>query len=195
MKKSFIALIAPLLVAGAFGAQAEEKLYGESSPQGGFRGRLVETVATVEAIDQQERLVTLKEDDGVMTTIRVGDKVKNLKQVKKGDRVSIQYYESVAWDLIKKKYREEPTKSVSETTTRAEPGQQPSGQTTREVRLIAEVQKVDKRTPSITLKGPEGRVETVIVQDVKNLKDVKVGDQLDIRFTEALAVSLEKAPK
>lgn len=54
---------------------------------------------------------------------------------------------------------------------------------------------IDKETPSITLKGPEGNVATVIVMDPKNLEKVKVGDKLAITYTEAVAISVERAEK
>ncbi|MCK7506097.1 MAG: hypothetical protein MZV70_19805 [Desulfobacterales bacterium] len=45
----------------------------------------------------------------------------------------------------------------------------------------------------MTLKGPEGNKETIKVKDPKNLKKVKVGDNVVISYTEALAISVEKA--
>ena len=45
----------------------------------------------------------------------------------------------------------------------------------------------------LTLKGPEGNVVRVKVMDPKNLEKVKVGDKLFITYTEALAISVERA--
>ena len=47
----------------------------------------------------------------------------------------------------------------------------------------------------MTLKGPEGNVETVRVMDPKNLEKVKVGDRIVITYTEALAISVEAVKK
>jgi len=45
----------------------------------------------------------------------------------------------------------------------------------------------------VTVKGPKGNVNTVKVGDhVKNLDQVKVGDQVVVRYTEAVAISVEK---
>ncbi|HEX5037152.1 MAG TPA: hypothetical protein VFX30_08330 [bacterium] len=185
-----------LLVASAFQAHAWEANVDDASPKGGLKGHVVETVATVQAIDQKKRLVTLKsEDSAEVSTIEVDDSVKNLKQVKKGDRVRIQYYEALAWNVIKSKNRQEPTKTDSQITTSAKPGEKPEGQAARQIHVIAEVRGIDKKTPSVTLKGPEGNSETFVVRDRNNLKGLKVGDQVDITYTEAMAVSVEKAPK
>jgi Cu/Ag efflux protein CusF len=185
-----------LLVAGAFQAHAWEANVDDVNSEGGLRGHVVETLATVQAIDQNKRLVTLKsEDSGEVSTIEVDESVKNLKQVKKGDRVRIQYYEALAWNIIKNKDRKEATKTDSQVTATAKPGEKPAGKTARQVHVIAEVREIDKKTPSVTLRGPEGNSETFAVRDPKNLKGLKVGDQVDITYTEAMAVSVEKAPK
>ena len=47
----------------------------------------------------------------------------------------------------------------------------------------------------MTLKGPEGKLAVVKVQDPANLEKVKVGDELMITYTEALAISVEHAKK
>ena len=48
-----------------------------------------------------------------------------------------------------------------------------------------------KRT--VTLKGPEGKIQTYKVgEEVKNFKQVKKGDQVVLRVTEALALEVEK---
>jgi len=71
----------------------------------------------------------------------------------------------------------------------------PAGVAARQVTVTASVEAIDKETPSITLKGPEGNVVTVIVMDPKNHEKVKVGDKLAITYTEALAISVERAEK
>jgi hypothetical protein len=47
----------------------------------------------------------------------------------------------------------------------------------------------------MTLKGPEGKLAVVKVQDPANLEKVKVGDELMITYTEALAISVEHVKK
>jgi hypothetical protein len=47
----------------------------------------------------------------------------------------------------------------------------------------------------VTFKGPEGNSHTVKAQDPKNLEKVKVGDKVEITYTEALGISVEKAKK
>jgi hypothetical protein len=55
--------------------------------------------ATVEAVDQAERLVTLRGPDGDPFTVHVADEVRNLPQVEVGDQVVIRYREAIAAEL------------------------------------------------------------------------------------------------
>ena len=57
--------------------------------------------ATVEAIDLEKRLVTLKGPKGEKRTIKVGQEARNLPQLKVGDLVTVKYYESMAVEVIK----------------------------------------------------------------------------------------------
>ena len=59
--------------------------------------------------------------------------------------------------------------------------------------MTATVEAIDSKVPSVTLKGPEGKVVEVKIRNRENLENVKVGDQVVITYTEALAISVEKA--
>ncbi|MDG4595308.1 MAG: hypothetical protein P9F75_06385, partial [Candidatus Contendobacter sp.] len=52
--------------------------------------------ATVQAIDLQTREVTLKDQKDRVFTIKVSDEVRNLPQVKVGDRVVVTYQQDLA---------------------------------------------------------------------------------------------------
>jgi hypothetical protein len=52
---------------------------------------------------------------------------------------------------------------------------------------------VDAKRQVITLRGPKRTVE-LKVRDPNQFKLVKVGDQVEATYTEALAVSVEPAP-
>jgi len=43
--------------------------------------------------------------------------------------------------------------------------------------------------------GPRGNTKTIVVRDPQKLNGVKVGDMVDITYTEAIAVEVDKAPK
>ena len=60
--------------------------------------------------------------------------------------------------------------------------------------ITATVEAVDSATREITLKGPKGNVVVMEVpESVKRFSEIKVGDQLHIKYTESLVVALRKA--
>jgi len=62
------------------------------------------------------------------------------------------------------------------------------------VEVTADVIAVDAKTQTLTLKGPNQTVD-LKVADPAQFKLVKVGDQIQAVYTEALAVSVDLAKK
>lgn len=154
--------------------------------------KLVEVTAKVVSIDQKTRMVTLEGSEGNLFTTKVDDDVENLDKVKKGDLVNIQYYESLAWSIIKKDQKVTPVKETTQITLTAQPGKKPLKLETDKIRLIATIQKIDKKKETVTLKGPDGKEVTIKVREPKNLELVKKGDQVEITYTNSVAVAVEK---
>jgi hypothetical protein len=156
--------------------------------------RAAEISAQVVAIDKATRTVTLKGPQGNSVDIVAGDEVKNFDQIKLGDFVVARYAQALTLELRKTKVKAgEPT--VTEAAARAKPGERPAGAVGREIHAIAEVIGVDPKKSTITLKGPRGNVVTLDVQNPDQFKVVKKGDQVEVTYTEALALSVEPAPK
>jgi len=55
--------------------------------------------------------------------------------------------------------------------------------------------RVDPAAKIISLKGPQGNVLDLPVQNPDQFKVVKVGDKVEATYTEAMAISVEPAPK
>ena len=61
------------------------------------------------------------------------------------------------------------------------------------VKLTATVTALDKSTRDVTLKGPQGNELTLTAgPDVKNFDQIKVGDQVNVEFIQALTLELKK---
>jgi hypothetical protein len=199
MKTKFTLALA--LIAAAFAATALAQQPGAtgaavvtSEPGRAAVVREAEISAQVVAIDKVTRTVTLKGPQGKVVDIVAGDEVKNFDQIKLGDFVVARYLQAMTLELRKTKVKAgEPT--VSEAAVRAKPGERPAAAGAREVTAIADVIGVDPKKSTITLKGPRGNVVTVDVQNPDQFKVVKKGDQVQVTYTEALALSVEPAPK
>lgn len=147
--------------------------------------------AVVEALNVDNRVVTLRslsEDETVV--MEVGDEVRNLAQVKVGDRVVVEFLQAVAIDL-KKGGGLDAKAGQAIVAARAQPGDKPAGGIGKATEVVATIVAIDRDNPSVKLKGPHGNVMNVIVRDPKKLDGVDVGDQVVITYTRALAISVE----
>ena len=61
------------------------------------------------------------------------------------------------------------------------------------VEVTAKVEAVDPAKRTVTLRGPEGGVRTIKVDErVRRLEEVKPGDEVVVRHTEALAIAFSR---
>jgi len=193
MKRTFIGIVAAALTFTLAGnASADEKKTAAPEKVGTSESVMVK--ATVEAVDTASRTVTLKGPRGKSFTVSVDEKVRNLSDLKVGDEVVAKYFEAFAFEL-KKPGEAVPGKSVREVADPAGPGGKRAAFGGREVTVVATIEAINANKGTVTLRGPEGKSVEVTAKDPKNLKKVKVGDLVEITYTEALAISIEAAPR
>ena len=75
------------------------------------------------------------------------------------------------------------------------PGSRPGGTLSQQLTVAVTLQSIDPKTPSVTVKTDTVRIMSFRVQDAKNLEGYKVGDTVEITYTQALAISVEPAKK
>lgn len=192
MKRKLAVLLLMVLV-GAFACAATaDKQTAQERELPSLQGSGTATLtATVQAVDLKRRTVTLKGPEGNVFTIKVDDSVKNLPQVKVGDQVVAQYYEAIAVEVMKP--GEAPGgASAKEAVATAKPGEKPAGVVVNTVTVTTTIENINKKDQTVTLKGPQGNTEVVKVRNPQNLEKVKVGDEVVITYTQALAISVEK---
>jgi len=163
----------------------------QPSPDRLKQSAAVQVTATVVSVDQRRRRVTLKNAAGQTRTISVGPEVQNLAQVRRGDQVVVTFYESVLFHLLPAGSAQ-PGVAAAEGADRAAPGQLPGAVAADAVTVIVTVVAVDKNAPSLTVKDPEGEVVTLPVREASRLDPVKVGDLLQITYSQALAIAVER---
>ena len=155
---------------------------------------VIEARATVTAVDAGKREVSLKEPDGTELQIIVTDAVRNFDQIKPGDEVVVRYTEAVAWQ-VKPASKGTPGVSTDSTTTVATPGEKPAADVKDSITLTATITAIDIAKGTATITGPGGESTTVKARDPANLKKVKVGDLVDITYSEAVAISVQPVAK
>ncbi len=196
-------LIQTLAAAGLIGAayvpafaQAPEVTGGtvtSTAPGKGTVTNVLKITASVEAVNAANRTVTLKGRRGNIITLPVGPDVKNFDQIRVGDFVVVRYVEALTLEL-KKGGTAVRERVERDTSASAQPGARPAGGLAREVTIVADVIAVDSKKQVVTLRGPS-RVVDLKIRDPNQLKLVKVGDQVEATYTEAMAISVEPAPK
>ncbi len=146
--------------------------------------------ATVEAIERNARLLTLKEQNGQYTEVTVPADVKRFDTLKIGDTITVKYYENIVLRLKPPGEKAVDTDASAVTPT---PGARPGGTAAVQRTITATITQIDPNVPSITFTGPNGWTYSSRVEDKEALQKVKVGDRLDITWTTAALISIESA--
>ena len=151
----------------------------------------VHATVVVTSIDKANRKLTFKKANGEKETIAVAPDVKAFDHLKVGDKIDVDYMESVALQMLPPGTKP----SASERTMRG--GEAGVHGSAREVTASAEIISVDAATNKVTFKGPRG-VRTVEVQDPalqSKLPSLKPGQVVQLTYTEAMAASIQPAAK
>ena len=183
--KAFVCA-AVLVVATPF-VLAQDKSSAKAQPVAGAE-ETIKMSATVTAIDHAKRVVTLKDAKGNETVLKVGEEARNLGQVKVGDVVNAEYRLAAVVSLKKGAGVRTATEATS--TSRSKLGDKPAGTITQEGTIVADVIGVDVAKGPVSVKGPGGRVVHGKVADKALLKDVKVGDQVELDYVSSLAIQV-----
>ena len=157
------------------------------------RDERIDLTATVEAVDQQTRMVVLRTADGRNATIQAGRDVRNLAQVRVGDRVLVNYYAGVAASVTNPK---DTTQGVERhaAATRSAIGARPAGAIGELLTTTVEIESVDTSFHTVTFKRADGLQRTIGIDDPGTqqfIRKLKRGDRVQITYMEAIAVSVQ----
>lgn len=177
-----IALAGSVLLFGSGMAAAQSRT---------ITGETATITATIEAIDAQSRVLTVKNTDGTYESIVAPPGMTRFDQLKVGDRITARYYENLV--IRVKRPNEAPVDIDSAAVTRGA-GTGPAATAATQRTMTVTVTAKDPAKMSATVKGPNGYVYSRRVQDKKVFDMLKVGDQLDMTWTDALLISAD-SPK
>ena len=148
----------------------------------------VTLAGTVETIDHDKRVVTLKTADGKFETIDVPPSAKRFDELKVGDKVSVTYNNNVS---VRLKPPGEPAVDTGSKTSTMGQEVRPGGTTAVQRTMTAHVDSIDKSTASMTFVGPNGWKYSRHVVDPTVFDKVKVGDSVDITWNTDVTVSVQ----
>ena len=188
--------LAAMAVAFAVAAPVYAQTAGGVVATAPGKAAMVETVkatATITALDKATRDVTLKGPQGNQMTVTAGPEVKNFDQLKVGDQVDLQYIEAMTLAL-KKGGGMVVSRTEKADAVGAKKGETPGGAVGRQVTIVADVVAVDAAKQTISLKGPKETV-TMRIPDPEQFKRIAKGDQVEAKFTQAVAIAVAPAAK
>ena len=191
MKKIIIAIVIAAVAVGGYFYLTKPKapIAGATAQESAliYDGEVIK-------IDAATRTVTLKNKDGE-TSIVAGPEVKNFAEIKVGDHFDVVYELAVAIELVKVKNPGVTGEQVTTSTATAPQGDKPGMITTNTVTATANVEAIDAAKNIVSLKGPQGNIIKVKVQNPDLMKDIAVNDQVKVVYTEAIAAVVSEPTK
>ncbi len=156
--------------------------------------------ATVEAVDAATRAVTLRGPSGDVTLV-AGPEVRNFDQIKAGDRLVASYYVAVSAQRGTDPAADTGApamKPQSTTATYSAPlGSRPAGAVTRTTTMTVKIESVDTASETVSFTRPDGTHRTVAAETPQMrdfINTLAPGDEVDVTYTEAVAVEMHPAP-
>jgi hypothetical protein len=187
--RSLLSVASAVLAAGVLtAAPSETPAASAREPFAQIEGQAVTLEATVEAVDLETRMVTLRSSKGA-TTIKAGDEVKRLSELKPGDVVVVRYFEALAMSIAD---AATPTSvAAGDAAGRTDKTAPPGAGAISRVEAVVEITGIDAKAQTVTFKGPAGNSRTIRARYPENLQKVKVGDKVQVVYTESLAIAIE----
>ena len=152
-----------------------------------------EIAAIVTAVDQSQRLVTVRGPQGNEVTLEAGPEVRNLAQVRVGDTVRVIYEQAYIATLTDAE-EVDPFVPVAVGAVRAEPGERPAAAVGSIVTMLVKIESVGPDGLTVTFSGPDGQLQAIYVRREESqafVRSLRPGDIVELTLAEALAIIVE----
>lgn len=152
-------------------------------------------VGVVETVDATAREVLIRgqagAQSGALLTMVVGRAVTRLNQIRPGDRVTVRYYQALAAQAVR------PLSGAAQPfagMSIAREANRPGGEITKVRAGRVTITAVDRETGTVSFVGENNLSRTVTAQNPQVqsfIRSLRVGEQVDMVYEEALAISIE----
>jgi len=164
--------------------------------EGRGAAEVVTVKARVDSIDKATRRIGLTGPEGRSMSVVAGPDVRNFDQIMVGDTVVLKHFQALAVDLIKRPGSDGIREMVQREGVMVSPqGGMPGSMAGRETVIIANVWSVDKKRQIVTLRGAREGLREFKVKDPARLAAVQVGDQVELKYVDAVAVGVTRVAK
>ena len=154
-------------------------------------------LAVVTAVDPTTREVDLRNQEGEITTVVAGPEIRNFAQIKVGDTLNVRMMQALLMEVRPKKTLVKRTE-VEAGVALAPQGGQSGVATGRRITTTVTIQALDMKKDFVKFTLPDGEVRSTTAKTAAGkelLHTLKVGDQVDVVFTEATGLVMEPAAK
>jgi hypothetical protein len=147
--------------------------------------------AIVESVNKETREIRVIDADGKMHKFVAGDMVANFDQIEPRDRIVTEYLESVAVFVAP---AGTPALGDLGLVEVAPIGEKPGVAIADTFMVAATIDSIDPEERIVALRGDDGFQTAIRVADDVDMDTFKVGDEVRMRVTEAIAISVVEAP-
>ena len=158
-------------------------------------GRVVTSTARreaiVESVNKETREIKVVDANGKIHTFVAGDMVANFDQIEPRDRIVTEYLESIAVFVAP---AGTPALGDMGLIEVAPLGEKPGVGIADTFMVAATIDAIDTAERLVTLRGEDGFQTAIKVADDVDLAEFKAGDEVRMRVTEAIAISVVEAP-
>ena len=159
-----------------------------------YAGQAVTTRGTIESVDRETRTIIIKDEEGRLSSLRVGPDMTNFDNLEKGNKVTARYAEAMLLSLGNTGEAPKPqvsTQSSQSPQTSQPTGNQPSMRGVQQTRVTGKISEIDGQRNRIRLQTANGEDVMMAVPDAKNLSGLKEGDEVVATYIEAFALAVE----
>jgi hypothetical protein len=168
-------------------------------PSAGNHSDLVEATdpvfnARVQAISRKNQILTLKFPDEKVAKVRVRGTVRNFSEIGVGDAIKAKFADDV--EVFPVAPTGKPLWNEIQEIKKTPRGTRPGTPVIKPYEYASMVTAIDYGARKITLKGPEGRpIRITAKSELTRFNEIKAGDQVVARFTEATSIDITPAPR
>jgi hypothetical protein len=173
---------------------AEDQAPQVSSQNGTLRVESEEVMISgiVQNVQKSTRLLTIKTFSGDILDLKVTLEAEGLEKIGIDDRVTVKYLKPVAL-VLHKAGEAAPSAQVSAVVQLAPKGQQPAMTLVDTIPLTGTVESIDHKKHMITVRGGDrDTVKLSVPADNPIFTQLKRGDQISTRYSESLALGVNK---
>jgi Cu/Ag efflux protein CusF len=158
-------------------------------------GRVVTSTARreaiVESVNKETREIKVVDANGKIHMFVAGDLVANFDQIEPRDRIVTEYLESIAVFVAP---AGTPALGDMGLVEVAPLGEKPGVGIADTFMVAATIDAIDTAERLVTLRGEDGFQTVIKVADDVDLAEFKAGDEVRMRVTQAVAISVVEAP-